>query len=66
MRYEARISVYDVMDQVHVHAYVMETTEPQAGRRKPVAAASTTVSGVGESDPYRWLQEALVALAELL
>jgi len=66
MRYEARISAYDVMDHVQVTVFVWETNEDPDTPNKPVVKTVTTVPGTGESDPYRWTIDALVAALETL
>lgn len=64
MHYTATINAWDVMDTVHVTATVRAT--PGIGETPPERAlsASTTVSGVGETDPREWLVDVLVALLE--
>lgn len=66
MRYEARITAYDVMGQVHVGGVVHSQEEALAVTATPVLQFSTDVAGVGEPDPLEWLKDALIALLESL
>lgn len=66
MRYEARVTAFDMLDQVHVALVVLEAgTEPQA-TQQVVLRSMTTVRGEGESDPTAWARDALVAILETL
>ena len=61
----ARVTMYDMLDQVCVSAQVWS----DSGTGDPleeVARASLTFNGSGETDPATWLRDALVALAETL
>jgi len=64
MRYEARVTAYDMLDQVTVTARVWDFTESQVGDERDYTWITTTVEGVGESDARQWLRDALVALLE--
>lgn len=66
MRYEARITAYDMMDQVCVGAMVRGDGDDPL--RPPVIAFSASViaTGTGELEPRDWLRDALVALLEVL
>lgn len=64
MHYTATINAWDVMDTVHVTARVQATTGTGETPIERVLSASTTVSGVGETDPREWLVDVLVALLE--
>lgn len=66
MRYEARVTAFDMLDQVHVALVVLEAgTEPQA-TQQVVLRSMTTVRGEGEPDPSEWARDALVAILETL
>lgn len=66
MRYEARVTAFDVMDRVHVAVAIFEADQiPQTSSRL-VATRVTTVPGTGESDPFLWTRDALVAALETL
>lgn len=64
MRYEARITAYDVMDSVGVIMVVRESTGYAAMADEVVYHKVTTVRGTGEDDPVEWLKDALVAALE--
>jgi len=66
MRYEARVTAFDMLDQVHVALVVLEAgAEPQASQAV-VLRSMTTVRGEGESDPSLWARDALIAILETL
>lgn len=67
MRYYCTVSGYDMFDEVTVSA-VVKCDRRDVGEQEPVELlrASTTVQGVGESDPREWLKDALIALLEEL
>lgn len=66
MRYEARITAYDMLDQVCVAAVLLSADDDPS--REPEVALRTVViaRGTGEPEPQRWLRDALVQLAETL
>lgn len=66
MRYEARLTAYDVMDQVAVILVVRETTAFPGNGDEVVYHKVTTVPGSGESDAQEWLKDALIAALEAL
>jgi hypothetical protein len=66
MRYEARLSAYDVMDQVHVGCNVRATEGELWAPAVEVLLVTTTIRGEGISDPREWLRDALIALLETL
>jgi hypothetical protein len=64
MRYEARITAFDVLDRVHIAVAIYEADPiPQTSSRL-VATRVTSVPGTGESDPFQWTRDALVAALE--
>lgn len=64
MRYELRVTAFDVMDKVHVAAALYEASEiPQTSSRL-VGTRVTAVQGTGESDPWQWARDALVSMLE--
>ena len=66
MRYEARITAYDVLDSVHVAVVVFEAEDiPQVSTRVVVRSVSTQ-RGTGESDPRQWTIDDLVQALENL
>lgn len=66
MRYEVRLSAYDVMDQVWVTVTLHSQQEVAEGIGEPVMQLSTTLDGTGESDPFDWVRDVLVGALELL
>lgn len=66
MWFTATINAYDALDTVVVCASVRKREDDAKGRRMTVYRYATTADGVGESEPERWLKDALVALLETL
>lgn len=66
MRYEARMTAYDVMDTVFVTVSVYSQEDVATGSTELAASSSTTVQGTGEADPVEWTRDALIALLETL
>lgn len=66
MRYEARVSAYDMLDQVHVTLAVRGTAGSLGAPQELVLARSTTVQGTGELEATKWARDALVAILETL
>lgn len=66
MRYEARITAYDMLDQVCVAAVVFFTDEDPLSKPDAAFRTAIAVPGEGETDPAVWLRDALCALAETL
>ena len=66
MRYEARITAYDMLDQITVAA-TLSSTDPRDDRTpEPLLRTVVSVPGEGITDPRIWLRDALCALAETL
>lgn len=66
MRYEARITAYDMLDKVTVAATLWNTSSNDDRQLEPLLRTVVTVAGEGETDPGTWLRDALLALAETL
>lgn len=66
MRYEARLTAYDMLDQVHIVLAIYGPDLPGSVTTEMVAQRETTVRGEGESDPLQWARDALVAMLEVL
>lgn len=66
MRYEARLTAYDVMDKVCVALVVLEASDAPQVSTTVVLRTVTTVQGEGEPDPSSWARDALVAALETL
>nr|CRY95347.1 hypothetical protein [uncultured prokaryote] len=66
MRYELRLTAYDMLDRVAVAVVVLEASDiPQVSTQ--VVHRSTTVQpGTGEQDPLQWTRDALVQALEAL
>jgi len=65
MRYVAHVHMLDLLDTIVVYAEVVGA-DSFSRELAPVFKQSTTVQGIGEDDPVRWLADALVALLETL
>lgn len=66
MRYEARITAYDVMDKVCVAVLVLEAGSFPQESSTVILRSVATVQGTGETDPSQWTRDALVAAIESL
>lgn len=66
MYYIASISAYDALTTVVVHASVKTRMDELDGRLGVVFDLTTSLDGVGETDPVEWLRDALVQLLEVL
>lgn len=66
MRYEASLSAFDMLDQVHVFVTLRATPESVGAHQETVLVRSTTVPGTGEGDPVEWVRDALLAILETL
>jgi len=66
MRYEARVTAYDVMDEVWVTVTVQASSGfPDQGTHQ-VLATRTSLAGTGETDVHEWLRDVLVGALEML
>lgn len=66
MRYELRLTCYDVMSNVHIAGTLCMTTEGPGEVSRPVLTWTTSVPGTGQSDPIRWTTDSLIAALEAL
>lgn len=66
MRYELRLTAFDMLDQVHVHMALYADLEEPGRPTEPVLARTTTVPGSGTPGSREWSQEALIAMLEAL
>lgn len=66
MRYEARVTAYDVMHQVQVTLVVYSNEGAEEGHYQPVLSITDTVAGEGQGDPREWARDALLAIMERL
>lgn len=65
MWHSATISAYDLMNVIHVHASVRVVSDDPSQAMETALTVTTTLPGVGETDPSEWLRDALVALLEV-
>lgn len=65
MRYEMRVTAYDVMDQIHV-AIVLEGSGDWGAEEHTRLVVAADCPGSGEPDPRAWARDALVAAIENL
>lgn len=66
MRYEVRLSGYDVLDQIWVTLTLHSQQDVAEGIGSALVHVSTTVLGTGEADPREWTRDVLVAALEAL
>jgi len=66
MRYEARVTAYDMLDQVAIALVVLEAADTPQVSTTVVLRSTTVVRSTGESDPREWARDALVAALEAL
>lgn len=59
MRYEMRLTAYDVMDLVHISLTVSETHGPSDAATSTALHMITTARGRGLDDPRTWALEVL-------
>ena len=63
----ATVTIFDVMDQVHVTATIRSYGDPSAARHlHEDTQVSVDLESTGESNDERWLLNAIIALAERL
>jgi hypothetical protein len=66
MRYEARVSAYDMFGQIQVSASLQRTPQAPGDSYVTLVSKSVLVDGRGISDPEEWLRDALTAILETL
>ena len=66
MRYELRLTAFDMLDLVHVSVQILGPGLEGSFTSEQVAHYSTTVRGTGEPDPSLWARDALIAALEVL
>lgn len=64
MHYIATAHAYDVMGCVQITAEVRSVSDTEGRPTSSVLHATTTISGVGETDARLWLTDVLVGLLE--
>jgi len=66
MRYELRVTAFDMLDQVNVAIVCLEASDIPQVSTTVVLRRVTAVRGTGEQDPEEWTRDALVAALEAL
>lgn len=66
MRYEARLTAFDMLDRVHVALVVLEASDVPQVSQRVVLRSTTSLPSVGESDPTEWARDALIGALERL
>jgi hypothetical protein len=66
MRYEARFTAFDMLDQVHTALVVTATDDAEPRHTEVVLSMTATLQGEGLQDPQEWARDALVAMLETL
>lgn len=61
----AKVTTYDLLDSVSVYCQIW-TVDPDDHSTELVGAIGTTFKGIGEDDPYKWLETALQRLLSSL
>lgn len=64
MRYELRLTAFDMLDTVNVAVVILEATDMPRVSTSVVHRSVTTQPGTGESDPLQWARDALVQALE--
>ncbi len=65
-RIEARVVIYDVMDQVQIGVRITGIQECAEAGEEWITLVATRIQGTGETDGREWLRDALVAAIEAL
>jgi len=66
MRYEARITAYDMLDQICVAIVLVALYDDPLSTPEVVLKRVSSLQGSGESEPTEWIRDALVAALETL
>lgn len=66
MRYELRMTAFDMLDKIHIVVSLVDFGEGPEITHTLVLQRATTVPGTGESEPSRWATDALLAALETL
>lgn len=64
MRYELRLTAYDVMDQVWVSTTLHLTEDTPGATAHPVLHWQSAAPGTGSTDPRVWARDALLTAME--
>jgi hypothetical protein len=66
MRYELRMTAFDMMEDIHIVVGLYESSGVSGVSHTLVERRVLTVRGTGESDPIQWTTDVLVAAIETL
>lgn len=66
MRYETRITAYDMLDMICISCEMWESRSDSPGRSVAFSTIGLHLQGEGTSDPQQWLRDVLVGLLETL
>lgn len=66
MRYEMRLTAYDMLDSVVLSLVLCDTTPEAPVHWETVLSTATTIRGAGVTDPREWARDALVGMLEAL
>lgn len=66
MRYELRLTAFDVMDTVHISLLLVSDEKDPEGHAKQELHEVSSLTGEGISDPREWTRDVLVAALEAL
>lgn len=66
MRYELRLTAFDMLDQVHIAGSVRMTGDAPGDVSEPALQWTTSLPGTGQSDPAEWTTDTLLAALESL
>ena len=59
MRYELRLTAFDMLDQVHIAAVLEETSPENPGASRRVWARTATTRSKGTPEATDWIREVL-------
>lgn len=66
MRFVSTVYAYDLMDTVHATVVVRRYEENESTASSIEYECTTTVPGIGETDPRLWTKDALIGLLEAI
>jgi hypothetical protein len=66
MRYELKVTAYDVLDQVHISVILRSSENDPESKPHTELQYVTTYAGEGITDPGAWVRDTLVAALEAL
>jgi hypothetical protein len=66
MRYELRVTAFDMLDQIHIAAGLYATPDDPELPTKRVWAKTATTRSTGRSEATEWIEEVLTTLQRAL